>query len=226
MNFETLNWMQVESYLTEDNRLMLVIGACEQHGFLSLQTDALIPHKLAQAAAEETGVLVAPPLAFGCSPYFLSYPGTISLRMSTLLAVLEDMVRSAYRQGFRRFVVLNGHGGNRGAKAMLDELANELPGMAASWYDWWLSPVVSTIAEKHGLQPSHANWLEAFSFTTVTKMPEGEKPFPGPIGSVHADQVRKHYGDGSYGGHYLADEAVMENIFQACLGEIVGLLNQ
>ncbi len=50
MDFETQNWMQIESYLAEDDRIMLVIGAVEQHGYLSLMTDVLIPQKLAQAA--------------------------------------------------------------------------------------------------------------------------------------------------------------------------------
>ena len=195
MDFEQMNWMQVESYLAEDDRVILVIGAVEQHGYLSLLTDVLIPQRLAQAASEQTGVVVAPLLNFGSSPYFLAYPGTISLRMSTLLAALEDIVRSLYGHGFHRFVVLNGHGGNRGAKAALDELANQLPALQAYWYDWWLSPVVMPIAEKHGLAPSHANWLEAFEFTQVAELPEGEKGFPGPAPSMHAYKVRRHFGD-------------------------------
>lgn len=226
MNFSELNWMQIEAYLAEDDRLMVVIGATEQHGYLSVLTDMLIPQALAAAASEQTGVLVAPPLPFGSSPYFLDYPGTISLRMTTLLAVLEDVLRSAYSQGFRKFVLLNGHGGNRGAKAVADELANQLPELQAYWYDWWISPVVYEIASNHGLSPSHANWLEAFSFTRVTDLPEGEKPVPGRIASVASSKVRQHFGDGSFGGHYVAPEPVMKEMFAACLQEVVELLGK
>jgi len=225
MDFAKFNWMQIEAYLVEDDRLLIVLGATEQHGYLSVLSDTLIPHRLAQAAAEQTGVLVAPPVPFGSSPYFLAYPGTVSLQLSTLMAVLKDMVASFYRHGFRHFVVLNGHGGNRGAKAVLDEAANELPGLTAYWYDWWLSPVVGEIAGKAGLTRSHANWLEAFDFTIVSDLPEGSKPFAGLAPSMQAERVRQHYGDGSFGGAYLAPKQVMDEIFQACLGEVVALLN-
>src|SRR5574338_1061585 len=100
MRLEELNWMDVESYLKHEDRVMLVLGACEQHGYLSLLSDVKIPLALADAASQRTGVLVAPPLNFGVSPYFLAYPGTLSLRVSTLTAALEDIVRSAAGQGF------------------------------------------------------------------------------------------------------------------------------
>ena len=71
MRFEDLNWMDVEEYLKQDDRLMIVLGACEQHGYLSLLTDVRIPLTLADAASKQTGVLIAPPINFGISPYFL-----------------------------------------------------------------------------------------------------------------------------------------------------------
>lgn len=225
MEFANLNWMQIEAYLAEDDRLMLVIGATEQHGYLSVQTDSLIPYRLAQAAARESGVLLAPPLNFGCSPYFLGYPGTLSLRPSTLLAVLEDILRSAHRHGFRRFVVVNGHGGNTGAKLALDELANQLPGFQAGWYNWWHSPMVQQISANHGLLPSHANWLEAFEFTRTAALPEGEKSFAPRLNCMDADIVRKKMGDGSFGGRYQAPDEVMDEIFAACLQELLEILD-
>jgi creatinine amidohydrolase len=225
MEFTNLNWMQIEAYLAEDDRLMLVIGSCEQHGYLSVQTDSLIPHRLAQAASEQSGVLLAPPINFGCSPYFLGYPGTLSLQQSTLSAILKDIFQSAYRQGFRRFLVVNGHGGNTGNKLAVDEIANQLPGFQADWYNWWHSPKVHQIAANYNLQPRHANWLEAFSFTRVTDLPEGEKEFPGRIPSIDADTARQKFGDGSLGGHYLAPDDVMDEIFAACTQEILSLLN-
>src|SRR5512137_608954 len=101
MRIDDLNWMDVEQYLKQDDRLILVVGACEQHGYLSLLADVKIPLALADAASKQTGVLVAPPLNFGASPYFLTYPGTLSLRLSTLMDTVEDILRSAYGQGFR-----------------------------------------------------------------------------------------------------------------------------
>ncbi len=111
MRLSDLNWFDVQAYLENDDRILLVLGSCEQHAYLSLLTDVKIPLALADAAAQQSGVLVAPPLNFGASPYFLAYPGTISLRIATLLDLTEDLVRSLYGHGFRRMIVLNGHGG-------------------------------------------------------------------------------------------------------------------
>src|SRR5512142_1807942 len=129
MRLDELNWMDVEQYLKHEDRIMLVLGACEQHGYLSLLSDVKIPLALADAASQQTGVLVAPPVNFGVSPYFLAYPGTLSLRLTTLVDLVEDLVRSAYSQGFRRYLFLNGHGGNDPVRSRLYELANQLPGM-------------------------------------------------------------------------------------------------
>ena len=67
MRFEDLNWMEMESYLHHDDRVILVTGACEQHAFLSLLTDIKIPLAIADAVSKKKGVVVAPPLNFGCS---------------------------------------------------------------------------------------------------------------------------------------------------------------
>ncbi|MCU0487826.1 MAG: creatininase family protein [Anaerolineales bacterium] len=224
MRFEECNWMDVESYLEQEDRLILVLGACEQHAYLSLLTDVKIPQALADAASQASGVIVAPALNFGCSPYFLAYPGTLSLRVSTLLDLVEDLVRSAYRQGFRRILVLNGHGGNDPARARLYELATELPGLRLAWYAWWQAHSVQALAERHALKPTHANWLEAFPFTIVSELPQDDKLPPRIPGLMGADQARQVYGDGSFGGPYQADPAIMDEIFQAALEDVIGLL--
>jgi len=224
MKISEMNWMQVEEYLAKDKRLIIVVGAIEQHGYLSLATDVKIPMKLAEAVSEKTGVLIAPPMNFGCSPYFTSYPGTLSVRVSTLLAVIEDIIRSAYYQGFRKFLMLNGHGGNTAISTFLYELANELPDLQAKFYSWWTQDVIADIAKKHGLEGNHANWMEAFPFTVVSDMPEVKKDTFESTHPMNTEEVRKICGDGSFGGDYLADEKVMDEILDACSGEVLGLL--
>lgn len=225
MRIEELNWMDVENYLENDDRLMIVLGACEQHAYLSLLTDVKIPMALADAASQSTGVLVAPPLNFGSSPYFLNFPGTFSLRISTLLDVSEDLVRSAYRHGFRRLLVLNGHGGNDPARSRFYELANELPDLRIAWYAWWQSHSIEVVAKKHELKPSHANWLEAFTFTRVGDLPQDEKTPPKVPGLLGAKETREVYGDGSFGGAYQAGEEVMQDLFEAALQDVLQLLS-
>ncbi len=224
MRLEELNWMDVEKYLEQDDRLIFVLGACEQHGYLSLLTDAKIPLALADAASQQTNTLVAPPVNFGASPYFLAYPGTLSLRLNTFVDLVEDLVRSAYGQGFRRFLFLNGHGGNDTARVRLYELANQLPGMHLAWYAWWASHSVEIIAQKYGLKPSHGNWLEAFTFTQVAELPDEEKVPPAVRGLLSAEEARHVYGDGSFGGPYKADKAILDEVFTACLSDILQLL--
>ena len=227
MRLEDSNWFDVESYLQHDDRLILVLGACEQHGYLSLLTDVKIPLALADAASQQSGVLVAPPLNFGASPYFMKYPGTLSLRVSTLLDLLdlvEDLVRSAYGQGYRRFLVLNGHSGNDPARLRLYELANQLPGLRLAWYAWWQAHSVEIIAQSHDLRPTHANWLEAFPFTRVADLPPGEKLPPRVPGLMDAEQARQVYGDGVFGGPYQVDQAIMDQLFAAALEDVLQLL--
>jgi len=224
MRFEDLNWMDVEEYLRHEDRLMLVLGATEQHAYLSLLSDVKIPLALADAASQQTGVLVAPPLNFGCSPYFLKYPGTLSLRVSTLIAAVEDLLRSAYEQGFRRFLLLNGHGGNNPARSQCHEVINDMPGLRIGWYDWWLSNSVLAVAGKHQLTPSHANWLEAFPFTITGELPKDDKIPPRVSGIMDAAEACQVFGDGSFGGRYKVEESIMQEVFAAALMDVLQLL--
>jgi creatinine amidohydrolase len=221
MRLEDLNWMDVEAYVQHEDRLMLVLGACEQHGYLSLTTDTRIPLALADAAGERTGVIVAPPIPFGVSPSFTSYPGTISLPLRTFLGVVEEVVRGLHRQGFRRLVVINGHGGNDPARGLLSEMVNELPGLRVSWYSWWQAPHVLAVAWEHGLQSHHGGAFEAFSFTRVAPLPPGEKPTAEPQEILSAPDARRLYGDGVTGGPYHAEPEVMDALFTAAVEDIV-----
>jgi creatinine amidohydrolase len=224
MRFEELNWFDIEKYLQNDDRLMLVLGACEQHGYLSIATDMLIPQALGDSASKQTGVLIAPPVNFGASPYFLDYPGTLSLRLSTLLDLVEDLVNSAYGYGFRRFLVLNGHSGNDGVRVRLYELANELSDSRFSWYAWWQAHSVTSLAEEFGIKPGHANWLEAFPFTKVGDLPDGEKIPPKVQGLLGAEQTRLTYGDGVSGGPYQVEPDLKDQIFNTALEDVLQLL--
>ena len=224
MRFEDYSWFDLEKYLIGEDRLILVLGACEQHGYLSLLSDAKIPLALADAASQKTGVLVAPAVNFGISPYFMDYPGTLSLRVSTFLDLVEDLVRSAYHHGFHRMLLLNGHGGNDPARSRLFEITNTLPQLRLAWYSWWQAHSVEAVAMKHGLRSYHAAWIEAFPFTRVGDLPEGEKIPPRIPGLINAKVARELYEDGVFGGPYQVDDAIMSEIFSAALEDILQLL--
>ena len=221
MRFEELNWMDVESYLRKDDRIMLVLGSCEQHGYLSLQTDMLIPQALADAASQESNILVAPALNFGVSPYFMAFPGTITMRSTTYLAVLEDIFTSLIQHGFRRFLILNGHGGNNLVSTTIEEILNRYPEVKVRWYAWWQAPAVISVYEKHGLKPGHATWMEAFPFTRVTELPSADHSVPEYHGLMRAKELKNIYPEGVMGSPYQADLKIMDEIFQAALANIL-----
>jgi creatinine amidohydrolase len=77
------NWEQVEAYLERDDRVVVPLGSTEQHGVLSLGTDAILCELAAAEAAAPLGIPVLPALPFGLTPTFTAYPGTINLREAT-----------------------------------------------------------------------------------------------------------------------------------------------
>jgi creatinine amidohydrolase len=109
MHIRAMHWQQVEDYLCHDNRAVLPLGCTEQHAFLSLSTDSILAERVASEAAEPLGVPVFPVLAYGITPYFRAFPGTVTLRVETYLRIVRDLLDGLYDQGFRRIVVVNGH---------------------------------------------------------------------------------------------------------------------
>ena len=213
MLLEDLNWMDVERYLQDDDRIILVTGACEQHGYLSLLSDVKEPMTIATLVAERENILVAPPINFGVSPYFRTYPGTVSISVETLLRLAREIIESLYGQGFKRILILNGHGGNKLGETLV-ELANANPGLKLDWINWWQLPEVNQVAAKYGLQPGHANWTENFPFTRVCEVPTEIKP-PAVLPAVaDAPTTRALLGDGSYGGAYQAPDEVMDELLE------------
>jgi creatinine amidohydrolase len=222
---EAMSWMDVERYLAFDDRIVVITGACEQHGYVSLLADILAPMAIAKAAIEQEPVLVAPPLPFGISPYFTAYPGTISLRVETFAIVVRELLTGLIAQGFRRILVCNGHGGNTGVLIpLLVELGNTHPETRFELFQWWTHPDVVQAGEKIGLPQRHANWSENFPFTRVSSVPAGEKPFVNLPRTANAAATRAGLGDGSYGGAYQAPDAVMESFFDAAVDAMVAAL--
>ncbi len=221
-----MNWMRVESYLQSDDRLMLVLGACEQHGYLSLLTDVQIPETIAWAASERTGVLVAPAMPFGYSPFFAAYPGTISIRMTTLTAVLRDVIGFVHQQGFRRILIVNGHGGNDPVWTVLGELVTELPGLNVDILSWWQCEPVGVVLERHNLRAYHAGGAEAFPFNRVAPLPAGEKPEVPDTGFAEPARVRQVAGDGVYGGPYVLPDEIYTELLEAAVGDVVQRLDR
>ena len=127
MKITDMNWMQVEEYLKHDDRAVVPLGSTEQHAYLSLSVDSTLSERVAVEAAEPLGVPVFPVVAYGITPYFGAYPGTVNLRVETYLRIVQDILDSLAHSGFRRILLVNGHGGNVAAlSALTTDLAQEL----------------------------------------------------------------------------------------------------
>lgn len=124
---EEMTWPEVERALAEGRTTVVVaLAAIEQHGpHLPLLVDAARGDRLALEVARRLGeeALVAPTIRVGCSEHHMTFPGTISLRRSTLEALCMDYCVSLARHGFRRICLVPSHGGNFGPLSdMLDDL--------------------------------------------------------------------------------------------------------
>jgi creatinine amidohydrolase len=223
MRLEDLNWMDVEEYLKTDDRIILITGATEQHAYLSLLTDILIPSKIALAAAEREHVLIAPPLNFGQSEHFITFPGTISISKTAFDNILTEIVQGLIAQGFNGFFILNGHGGNSIPSVIEDIRMDNLARI--TWYDWWRSPAVRAFEAEFNLRLDHANWGENFPFNRVAESPSTEKPLVN-LGYLDGGRsVRDLLGDGNYGGPYQVNDALMNILFNRVVEETSGLIH-
>ncbi len=111
-----MTWEEVSDALETVKMAIIPIGAHEQHGPHMVEScDAVLATEMANRLAEKMfpHVLVTPTVNMGVSPHHLNFPGTISLKPDTLIAVLRDIVRSLKRHGVEKFLFLNAHGGNQ-----------------------------------------------------------------------------------------------------------------
>src|SRR3989454_6460744 len=150
MRVHDCNWKMLEEYLGHDDRIVLPIGSTEQHGYLSVGTDAILAERVAVEAAEPLGVPVLPALPFGVTPYFAAFPGSPSLRTITYIAVIRDLLDSLFGQGFRRIAVINGHGGKTPASGVLREWLSEARKARGQglFPDWWEAPAARAVVRR------------------------------------------------------------------------------
>lgn len=228
MRVHDLNWMQLEEYLTRDDRIVLPLGSTEQHGYLSLGVDAILSERVAVEAAAPLGVPVLPALPYGLTPYFAAYPGSPSLRVETYVGVIRDLLDSLHAQGFRRFLLVNGHGGNSPAGAFALEWMVTHPDGQALFHNWWNGPRTWAVVQEIDPDASHASWLESFPWTRLSGVtaPSEKKPMADlsrmrPAGPA---EVRELLGDGSYGGLYERPDEDALRVWRAGVDEVRDLL--
>ncbi|MGL4241667.1 MAG: creatininase family protein [Beijerinckiaceae bacterium] len=228
MRIAEMHWKQVEDHARRDDRAVLPIGSTEQHAYLSLCVDAILSEKVANDAADPLNVPVFPAINYGLTPNFVEYPGTVTLRMSTLAAVVTDVLDGIARSGFRRIVIVNGHGGNAPVHGAVLEWLDRNRGRQVKWHNWWNAP--KTWAKVQEIDPvaSHASWMENFPWTRLpgVKMPKRQKPMMDHARFMQLDTKakRKFLGDGNYGGLYQRSDEEMLALWKVAVDETRALI--
>lgn len=228
MKISEMNWMQVEAYLKKDDRAILPLGSTEQHAYLSLSVDSILSERVSLEAAEPLGVPVFPVVSYGLTPYFTAYPGSISLRIETYARLVRDILDNLREQGFRKVLVVNGHGGNQPAGALAIEYMADHPDMAIKFHNWWAAPATMSKVQEFDQVASHASWMENFPWTRLPglALPTQQKPMIdlARMRVMSPKAVRGYLGDGNFGGYYERPDEEMLAIWQVAVEETRALL--
>ncbi|QND53303.1 creatininase family protein [Phyllobacterium sp. 628] len=223
MKISDMNWMQVEQRVASDDRCILPIGSVEQHAYLSLCTDMILAEKIAVDAAESSGVPVFPALPYGLAASFADFPGTLTFSLATYVGVIRDLLDSMHRSGFRRILVVNGHGGNTPAGTVISEWLNSHPDSSVKLHDWWRAP--KTWAKVMEIDPaaSHASWMENFPWTriagaAVPAEPKDQIDF-NRLARVDAKRKREMLGEGNYHGLFQRPDADSLALWEVAVAE-------
>jgi creatinine amidohydrolase len=207
MRLELMTSPTLAAYIAATPDIVVPIGSTEQHGPDGLiGTDHLCAEAVARRFGERAGVVVAPTLAYGMSQFHLGFAGTMTLRPSTLAAVVRDLVASLAVGGFRRIYFLNGHGGNLAplrsgiqehyAERSLAGSA-EPAGAHCRVKSWWEFPGVNDL--RATLYGAHEGYHATPSEIALT-----QAVFPEAIGSFerpapeHGPDMILHAGDNYY----------------------------
>ncbi|ABB56697.1 creatininase family protein [Synechococcus elongatus] len=237
MLLQRSTWPEVEAYLQQSDGIIIPIGSTEQHGPTGLiGTDAICAEAIAQGVADRTQALVGPTINVGMALHHLGFPGSVSLRPSTLLQVIVDYLSSLAQHGFRHFYFINGHGGNiatvRAAFAEFyavagDRRCPEPDRLRCHLANWFMVPAVTKLArELYGDEEgSHATPSEVALTQFIYPDSIKTAPLTVEVHSSHAiyaaDDFRRRYPDGRMGSNpALATPEHGQQFYESAVAEL------
>lgn len=215
MQLHLSTWAEVETYLKTSKGIIMPIGSTEQHGPNGLVgTDAICAEVIAKGVGDATGALVGPTIPVGMAVHHMEFPGSMTLKPSTLIALLRDYVGSLAEHGFERFFFVNGHGGNIATvRAAFYEIhaenralrGRDAPDLRCAQVSWWENGEVARLSRElyQGKEGSHATPSEVsltqYAYPDSIKTAALE-PEQAPAGGFHdARDFRRRYPDGRIG---------------------------
>lgn len=215
MQLALCTWAEVEAYLAASTGIVLPIGSTEQHGPNGLMgTDTICAEAVAWGVGDAARAMVAPVLPIGMAQHHMGFPGTMTLRPSTLLQMVRDCIVSLAAHGFRRFYFINGHGGNVSVvqSAIAEVYSDTSPGggnegILCEFRNWWLRPQVVALAkelygEHEGLHatPSEVS-LTQYIYPDHIRYVEMEPAPPAELFFADGASFRRKFPDGRMGSH-------------------------
>jgi creatinine amidohydrolase len=232
-------WQEVERYLERSNGIIMPIGSTEQHGPNGLiGTDAICAEVIARGVGDAVEAMVGPTIGVGMAVHHMGFAGSMTLRPSTLVAIIHDYVLSLVRHGFRRFFFINGHGGNIATvQAAFSEIYAEFEGAIGLRRDdelrcrlanWWDGKAMHELSkEVFGEdEGSHATASEVA--VTQFVLPETIKtatidPPRAPTGRFHGPaDYRRRFPDGRIGSNPgLATPEKGKRFYETAVPELV-----
>ncbi len=217
MQLHLQTWPEVEAYLQTSRGIILPIGSTEQHGPTGLiGTDAICAEIVARGVGETAGALVGPTIGVGMAQHHMGFPGSVTLRPSTLIALLRDIVESLAVHGFERFYFVNAHGGNIATvSAAFSEIyaarslapAGNVAPIKCRLQNWWQGEGVGQIAKElyGGAEGSHATPSEVamtqFAYPEAIKRAPLDPPVAPRGDFTDAADYRRHFPDGRIGSN-------------------------
>ncbi len=237
MLLHLITWPEVETYLSQSTGIIIPIGSTEQHGPTGLiGTDAICAEAIAKGVGEETKAIIAPTINVGMALHHTAFPGTISLRPTTLIQFIQDYLTSLAKAGFRSFFFINGHGGNIATlKAAFSQTYDYLASLnlqdasqvRCHIANWFMCREVYQLAKKlYGQQEgSHATPSEVAVTQFIYPEAIKQAPLSDKVGEGHpiysAENFRQHYPDGRMGSNpALATPEHGQQFYQVALKEL------
>ena len=236
MRLQLMSWPEVEHYLKRSVGVILPVGATEQHGPTGLiGTDSVCAETLAWRTGELAEAIVGPTLTVGMSEHHMAFPGSITLRPTTLVAVVRDVLLSLARHGFRRVFIVNGHGGNTASlDAALYEVYTDAPRLVDGGDDvrclvakWWETAAADRLSgELFGDRDGDHATASEISIAMAAHpdhLKRGDiDPQVAPTGRLFgAADFRHRYPDGRMGSHpELASVEAGQRLLEAVAADL------
>ncbi|HEX6112363.1 MAG TPA: creatininase family protein [Geminicoccaceae bacterium] len=170
--YERLSWPQVRDAARADQVIVIPFASIEQHGpHLPLDVDLRLAREVCvRAARRNPNCLVMTPMAFGFEPHHMAWPGTIDVDWDVLIRYGVCVVSSLARHGFRRILLINGHGSNRPILEMIVRLVQvRHPEILCAGQSWFALGAVAKAFQplQESAYTSHACELETSAYLAI-----------------------------------------------------------